>query len=310
MSTVPKQIPHITFEQANAIHKTPLHCVAKEKICEWQQIVNSLIDKANAGQKQSEEQYITATQARELGVENAEYSDTRGKWHLCGNYCKYQKTSAFDGSDWQFVMDDKTRCVKLIEEVYDLLAEGESKTAKELIQKRVNNLTVNIPPYIGPVAPTCQVRDLNTGVTKTMTPEAAKLLQAETKDVCDWFDVGGGKSETYNFHFGQDGIYTYKLKANLVKLDGKLMAREAAIAEWESKKDTCDVWYTSDSPPKGEWELERNFSGKYSHNWNSLTQIKGAEYQLRPKPLKQEWAGSREDVIALVKDMLLTGRYL
>lgn len=51
-------------------------------------------------------------------------------------------------SDWEFVMADKQRCVKLIEEVYDLLADGKPTEAKELIQKRVNNLTVNVPFYV------------------------------------------------------------------------------------------------------------------------------------------------------------------
>lgn len=51
-------------------------------------------------------------------------------------------------SDWEFVMADKQRCVKLIEDVYDLLADGKPTEAKELIQKRVNNLTVNVPFYV------------------------------------------------------------------------------------------------------------------------------------------------------------------
>jgi hypothetical protein len=51
-------------------------------------------------------------------------------------------------SDWEFVMADNQRCVKLIEDVYDLLADGKSVEAKELIQKRVNNRTVNVPFYL------------------------------------------------------------------------------------------------------------------------------------------------------------------
>jgi hypothetical protein len=51
-------------------------------------------------------------------------------------------------SDWEIVMADKQRCVKLIEDVYDLLVAGNHIEAKELIQQRVNNLTVNVPFYI------------------------------------------------------------------------------------------------------------------------------------------------------------------
>jgi hypothetical protein len=51
-------------------------------------------------------------------------------------------------SDWEFVMADKQRCVKLIEEVYELLAVGKPLEAKELIQKRVNNSVVNVPFYV------------------------------------------------------------------------------------------------------------------------------------------------------------------
>lgn len=51
-------------------------------------------------------------------------------------------------SDWEIVMADNQRCVKLIEDVYDLLVVGKHIEAKELIQKRVNNLNVNVPFYI------------------------------------------------------------------------------------------------------------------------------------------------------------------
>lgn len=37
-----------------------------------------------------------------------------------------------------------------------------------------------------PVEPTCQVRNLDTGVTETLMQENAKLLQAKTRKKCDW----------------------------------------------------------------------------------------------------------------------------
>ena len=66
------------------------------------------------------------------------------------NTSEYVNTPAdyLPRSDWEIVMADKQRCVKLIEDVYDLLASGKHIEAKELIQKRVNNLTVNVPFYI------------------------------------------------------------------------------------------------------------------------------------------------------------------
>lgn len=60
-------------------------------------------------------------------------------------------TSTVLRSDFDFVMADKQRCIKLIEDVYELLIDGRVKEAKELMQTRVNNLTVNIPPFIEPV---------------------------------------------------------------------------------------------------------------------------------------------------------------
>ena len=125
--------------------------------------------------------------------------------------------------------------------------------------------------------PTCQVRNDDTGELKTMTQEAAKLLQAETKDVCDWF-LNGATDLSCGFLFENSGIYSYKLKANLVKLDGKLVTREAAIAIWESKKDTCDVWFKS---PIGVWVLTEGNDCAF------LWTAKDGEYQLRPKAKKQ-----------------------
>ena len=68
------------------------------------------------------------------------------------------------------------------------------------------------------------------------------------------------------------------LKANLVKLDGVCMTREAAIAIWESKKDTCDVWFKS---PIGVWVLTEGNDCAF------LWTAKDGEYQLRPKTKKQ-----------------------
>ena len=83
-----------------------------------------------------------------------------------------------------------------------------------------------------------------------------------------------------------------ELKANLVKLDGKLVTREAAIALWESKKDTCDVWYRT---------AQTNWLTGFGKEFSLTSDGDLVEYELRERPLKQiEWTGSREDVIALL----------
>ena len=79
-------------------------------------------------------------------------------------------------SDFDFIMQEKQRCVKLVEETYNLLAEGKPLEAKELLQKRVNNEYVNIPIFIEPVEPNCQVRNDDTGELKTMTPKPAEAF--------------------------------------------------------------------------------------------------------------------------------------
>ena len=127
--------------------------------------------------------------------------------------------------------------------------------------------------------PTCQVRNDDTGKTETMTREKAKLLQAETMDICDWLNCGLSAPQNMLFAFDAIGIYTYKLKANLVKLDGELMTREAAIVKWESRKDTCDCYVSTESRPMWEATKQPSFS---RHNDFGF-----CEYQIRAKPLKQ-----------------------
>lgn len=124
--------------------------------------------------------------------------------------------------------------------------------------------------------PTCQVRNLDTGELKTMTREAAKLLQAELGDTVEWRLSGVGCVSNHN-NFETTGTYSYKLKANLVKLNGKLVTREAVIAEYESKKDTCDLWV-------------KNRSGAMpcvGPLWYYFEKHDQHEYELRERPLKQ-----------------------
>lgn len=89
--------------------------------------------------------------------------------------------------------------------------------------------------------PTCQVKNLDTGELKTMMREAAKLLQAELGDTVEWLLNGFTKPSLGGFDFGTDGIYTYKTKAT-IKLDGEMVTRDQAVAEWEAKKDAWHPW--------------------------------------------------------------------
>ena len=70
-----------------------------------------------------------------------------------------------------------------------------------------------------------------------------------------------------------------ELKANLVKLDGKLMTREAAIAEWVSKKDMCDVWFKN---MFNHFVCINNDDPQLIFNHSTQS-----EYELRERPLKQ-----------------------
>ena len=60
----------------------------------------------------------------------------------------------------------------------------------------------------------CQVLNENTGELKTMTREAAKLLQSELGDTVEWTNPNNGKTCCF---FDAVGIYTYKPKAKPLK---------------------------------------------------------------------------------------------
>jgi hypothetical protein len=141
----------------------------------------------------------------------------------------------------------------------------------------------------------CYVSKDDEVVATRMLRTEAQELQRQTKDTHAWFNPSGG-SNCYLFAAG--GTYTYRTKAT-IKLDGRMVTPEQAAAEWEAKKETCAVWYRSDNFL--EWGIQKPFSGKYTHDWNKQTQVNGAEYEIRPKQVS--WTGSREDIIALLKEL-------
>jgi hypothetical protein len=129
-----------------------------------------------------------------------------------------------------------------------------------------------------------------------MLRSEAQELQHQTKDTHDWFDPNNNEPyEGVIFSFNaNEGIYTYRTKAT-IKLDGKMVTPEQAAAEWEAKKETHDVWALNNCG--GEViTIKPSFNPYNAH-------LSGYEYQLRPKALKQPtWTGSRDDVIALLKE--------
>jgi hypothetical protein len=92
--------------------------------------------------------------------------------------------------------------------------------------------------------------------------------------------------------FSQRGTYTYRTRAT-IKLDGKMVTPEQAAAEWESKEETHDLWFKL-SPH--DWT---DVIG-YPKNMVKYFEESNAIFELRPK--HPVWTGSREDVIALLKE--------
>lgn len=307
------QVPHITIEQAKHAFTgavAPLELL---------KIYNERIDKANAEQSQ-EQPLISAEEARKLGAGNCLCLDADGQWRVTTDKCEFPKWRGTSEIKYRALQPQaqpeptiqKTSLTDELERTKSFYKPEPVEPHAELkamYEQQVKDGTVDlfrwdynhhgtsgqwlecgVPPNWNPTTeyrcvnlPTCQVRNEDTGELKTMTREAAKLLQAETKDVCDWFLDGDRMPEDYEIEFNVEGIYTYKRKANLVKLDGKLMSREAAIALWESKKDTHRVW----------------FKLPYMDGFDNVILLNGevpvfnsddVEYQLRARPLKQiDW---------------------
>jgi hypothetical protein len=331
---------------------------------------------ANAEQSaQQESKYITATQARELGSGGAEALYC-GNWVTCNSQCIYPQGLKYRAikqaqpelevatvlrSDFDYCMQDKQRCVRLIEDVYALVCDNKMSDAKAMIEKRVNNMAVNVPLFIEPepfeteeesnaswsaidapiphaalraeyirqrdavpcelrfykwegrkdeskpwqnatghyinFASDCQFRytDISCYVSKDGEPAIRMLrteaqeLQRKLGDTVEWFTTRGRKVEDWYLDFEAKGIYTYRTKAT-IKLNGKMVTPEQAAAEREAKKDTHELWYRSDRLDWCIWSLKQ---------WNKV-ENHNEHYELRPK--QPTWTGSREDVIALLKE--------
>jgi hypothetical protein len=238
------------------------------------QVAQALLDAFPVEVNAQQETYITADEARKRGPGNAEYSDSRNKWHIVEDYFGFPTVSCFDDSPVKY-------------------------RALQAQPEPVEPQQAALPqPYDKSLY--CKVRNEDTGELKTMTREAAQKLQAELGDTVDWASPQGlviNDSLNHPFGFSCEGIYTYRTKANLVKLGGELMTREAAIAKYEAVQDKCDIWIKNDVTIVWEMtKLTRKFI-VYANECN-------CEYELRTKPAKVvAWEGSRDDVIALLKEV-------
>ncbi len=230
-------IPRITKEQALVAFSgaaVPLTLL---------EIYNERIDTANAQQT-----YISAGEARKLGMGNAEFRNAHtDQWIVCGDSFKYHPDFIYRAIQPQ--------------------AQPFSLNAMVFIPKR---------------------RDISCYVSKDGEPAIrmlrtdAQTLQSELGDSVEWLLNALTKPSFGGFDFGAEGIYTYKNKANLIKLGGAMVTREQAVAEWKAKELTHDIWCAAEFAP--EFELQ---SGVI---WRSYSDQK-FEFQLRAKPAKVvKWA--------------------
>jgi hypothetical protein len=324
--------------------------------------VNKVIEIALAEQQEGE--YITAAQARELGVGNAEIRNAFGDWVICqGNIYGYPNDAKYRaikqaqpepvghikllGEIYGFLQsscpegiadeafrvvpeslraqaiakyvgprDDVGECVRHTQEVGRIEVDSHAELRAEYIRQRdavpcelgfylwegKNANSSNWQDATGFdifFAKDCEYRytDISCYVSKDgdtavrMLRTDAQKLQRETKDTHDWFmpnnlDVGIYFEPT----FRAEGTYTYRTKAT-IKLNGNMVTPEQAAAEREAKKDTHELWYRSDRLDWCIWSLKQ---------WNKV-ENHNEHYELRPK--QPTWTGSREDVIALLKEV-------
>jgi hypothetical protein len=123
-------------------------------------------------------------------------------------------------------------------------------------------------------------------------------LQRKLGDTVDWFnpvgDLAGGGFAREIFNFTSEGTYTYRTRAT-IKLDGNMVTPEQAKAEWKAKRETHERFV--------KWENADSFTALINNVAFLPHSHEKFEYELRPTALKQvDWTGSREDVIALLKE--------
>jgi hypothetical protein len=118
----------------------------------------------------------------------------------------------------------------------------------------------------------------------------AQKLQRSMGDTVEWRHQNMTIYAGVSLGFSVKGTYTYCTKTT-IKLDGRMVTPEQAVAEWEAKKEAHDVWYTRYGQGWLAVDIDRFDAHSKTHR---------PEYELRPK--HPAWTGSRDDVIALLKE--------
>lgn len=148
-------VPHILLKQVQ-IYQPELQLTTAVDMC------NRINEKIDAYNKEQEQPLISAQDARKLGAGNAEWLGTEGIWaELKPLYEQQFKNGTLDNFVWEWKSSGSSNFETLITPVWFSLHDAEYRCTPK---------------------PTCQVRNLDTGELKTMTREAAKLLQAEAKE--------------------------------------------------------------------------------------------------------------------------------
>jgi hypothetical protein len=294
----------------------------------------------NPPQCHPQETYITAAQARELGAGAEYYMSMEKRWGSCqflevfpsafedGEIIKYraikqaqpEPTVEFTKAEAEEIcrgnqphrvekfrrqaaavgavlsLDGNMWCVLKGENLQNGVS-GFGETpykALMLFQKNVELALKPVVAFCRPYDPNlyCQVSEDGEPAIR-MLIEAAEQLRCNLGSSVDWFITVGSTLNldiitNHQYELKAGKTYTYRTKAT-IKLDGNMVTPEQAAAEWDAKKKTHDVYSIS----KIETTLER-------HPRFSLTAASGYWYELRPK--QPTWTGSREDVIALLKE--------
>jgi hypothetical protein len=109
----------------------------------------------------------------------------------------------------------------------------------------------------------------------------AQELQAKLGDTVEWNLFGTTLQwEGEVFTFDVERTYTYRTKAT-IKLDGRMVTREQAAAEWKTKKETHEMWFQFG---KLSWT---DVIGFPTNLIDYFIISNDCEYELRPKALKQ-----------------------
>jgi hypothetical protein len=268
---------------------------ATDKLQEIESALQSIAfyigQQANA---QQEREYITAAQARELGAGKAEWRGASGAWYKCGEGYAYTKVWGSEAIEYCAIKQAQPEPV-------DPHAALRAEYARQcdalpcelgfyLWESKYSDVSSkwfepSTPQFRSHMEYRCT--DISCYVSKDGEPAIrmlrteAKELQAELGDTVEWLNPKNCRPTFKDgFRFSMDGIYTYRTKAT-IKLNGEMVTPEQAAAEWEAKKETCNIFHRSANNPSW-WNLG-HIPAFDTHNSEGAF----GEYETRPKALKQ-----------------------